>query len=325
METATKRIVTNSDLDSIASCVLLRRVEPVGEIKFIDLDLIRKGWRAEPTDIAVNVPYVEGCGLWFDHHDSNAVDHPYAGRHERAPSAARVIYNHYAAAGRANEFAAFEELLRETDKVDSAMFTREDILNPRRYVLISHLISSQPVEDGTVDENLQLIRLFEEGPAEHALAHPVFAGQAAEFLDRLESSKAAIRKYIRREGNLLIMDLRRVPEPERELANNKFLPYVLFEGGDTDVSRPGTQAAGTPLAQSGGADILIRVKPHTDTRSFITVGFNIFSPDTRLRGHIGNFLKQFLGGGHPKAGGCSVHPDRADEVLQKTIDAFVIR
>lgn len=298
-------MVTNSDLDAITSCVLLKCVEPVGEVKFIDLDEIRGGWKGEPTDIAVNIPYVDGCGLWFDHHDSNILDKPFAGRHEHAPSAARVIYNHYAAAGRASAFFRHMDLLVETDKVDSAAFSREDILNPGRYVLISHLICSQPVIDGTVDENLLLIRLLEEGgvqAAEKVLAHPVFKPQAAAFLENLESSKDAIRRRMKRESNVLIMDQRSIDEAERDLCNNKFLPYVLFDG----------------------ADVLVRVKPMNDGRTILTVGFNIFSPDSHLRTHIGNFLKQFGGGGHPKAGGCSVKPDRVDETVRKIVEAFKI-
>lgn len=302
MDNPKKRIVTNSDLDAITSCVLLGCVEPIGSIKFIDLDEIRKGWKAEPTDIAVNIPYIEGCGLWFDHHDSNVLTRSFAGRHEHAPSAARVVYNHYAPS-RVGVFTKHEELLRETDKVDSAAFAREDILNPARYVLISHLISSQPVLDGTVEENLLLIQLLEEGPAEHALSHPIFAARAKEFLENLESSKTAIRRRMRREGNVLIMDQRLLEERERDLCNNKFLPYVLFEG----------------------ADVLVRVKPMDPSRTIVTVGFNIFSPDSRLRTHIGHFLKEFGGGGHPKAGGCSLPPARVDEALGKIIEAFLIQ
>lgn len=302
MANTEKRIVTNSDLDAITSCVLLKCVEPIGGVKFIDLDEIRKGWKGEPTDIAVNIPCVNGCGMWFDHHDSNAVQHSFVGRHAKAPSAARVVSDYYTDAGKAAAFRKHEDLLRETDKVDSAAFTREDILNPERYVLISHLISSQPVVDGTVDENLLLIRLFEEGPAEHALKNPIFARHADVFLKSLEASKKAILKRMRREGNVLVMDQRALDEAERELCNNKFLPYVLFDG----------------------ADVLCRVKPMDEGRTIITVGFNIFSSDSRLRTHIGNFLKQFGGGGHPKAGGCSVPPAKVDDAVQKIVAAFKI-
>ncbi len=301
--TAINRVVTNSDLDAITSCVLIRCVEKIDGIKFIDLDEIRAGWKAVAGDVLVNIPYVEGCGMWIDHHDSNKIDKPFAGRHERAPSAARVAYNFYASQGKAAAFEKHADLLRETDKVDSAAFTREDILNPRRYVLISHLISSQPEKDGTVEENLLLIRLFEEGPAEHALAHPTFARHAKEFLENLEASKSAIRKRMRRENNVLVMDQRALDEEERDLCNNKFLPYVLFDG----------------------ADVLVRVKPLEPERSILTVGFNIFSSDDRLRTHIGNFLKRFGGGGHQKAGGCSMRPDQVDQAVKEIVEAFRIR
>lgn len=78
------------------------------------------------------------------------------------------------------------------------------------------------------------------------------------------------------------------------------------------------------LKNPDGADVLVRIKPMNDGRTILTVGFNIFSPDSRLRTHIGNFLKQFGGGGHPKAGGCSVKPDRVDETVRKIVEAFKI-
>ncbi|MBI4178780.1 hypothetical protein HY522_05040 [bacterium] len=307
MSAAPMRVVTNSDLDAITSCVLLRQVEAVTDFLFIDLDDIRRGWKAQPSDIAVNIPFIDGCGMWFDHHDSNVRAESFAGRHEHAPSAARVVYNHYAAAGRAGAFARFEELLAETDKVDSAAFTREDILNPERYVLISHLIASQPVRDGTVEENRLMIRLFEECPdgkamAEAVLAHPVFKARADQFLHNLAAGKTAILRHMIRETNVLVMDQRPLDEAARAACNNKFLPYVLFEG----------------------ADVLVRVKPLDDRRTILTVGFNIFSPDNHLRTHIGHFLKQFGGGGHPKAGGCSVAPGEVDGVLRRIVDAFRI-
>ncbi|MBQ8006871.1 MAG: exopolyphosphatase, partial [Lachnospiraceae bacterium] len=81
------RLVTRSDFDGLACGALLL------EAGVVDMD----NWKfAHPKDLQdgaveitsddclANVPYVEGCGLWFDHHSSeeerNQLEGKYKGK-----------------------------------------------------------------------------------------------------------------------------------------------------------------------------------------------------------------------------------------------------
>ena len=94
-------IVTRGDFDGLISSVLLTEVEDIRKIRFVHPKDVQDGLvEADENDIVVNVPYIKGCGLWFDHHISEKAGVPeigeFNGRFEMAPSAARVIYNYYA-------------------------------------------------------------------------------------------------------------------------------------------------------------------------------------------------------------------------------------
>src|SRR6185369_16918402 len=99
------RLITRSDFDGLACAVLLKEVSDIDAIEFVHPKDVQDGKIAVTSnDILTNLPYVPGVGMWFDHHSSEAVrndvdDVKFNGRFEVAPSAARVVYNHYAELG----------------------------------------------------------------------------------------------------------------------------------------------------------------------------------------------------------------------------------
>ena len=65
------RLVTRSDFDSVVSAALLKELGIIDEIFLTHpKDLQDNKIVVTKNDVLVNVPYVEGCGLWFDHHSS---------------------------------------------------------------------------------------------------------------------------------------------------------------------------------------------------------------------------------------------------------------
>ena len=101
------RLVTRSDFDGLACAVLLKELDLIDDILFVHPKDMQDG-KVEITarDITTNLPYVPGCHLAFDHHDSETrrlgeLDDPAHIIDPEAPSAARVVYNYY---GGADEF-----------------------------------------------------------------------------------------------------------------------------------------------------------------------------------------------------------------------------
>src|SRR3990172_10885801 len=94
------RVITRGDMDGMTSTLLVSLVEKVNEIAFTHPKDMQDGKiPVSQNDIIINLPYVKGCGMWFDHHSSEEKKARdigvFSGRFAVAPSAARVIYDHY--------------------------------------------------------------------------------------------------------------------------------------------------------------------------------------------------------------------------------------
>lgn len=298
----TRRVLTNSDLDAIVSAVLLKRVEPVGAVKFLPHERITdRTLRGTSEDIVVNMPYLPGCGLWFDHHSSNDVPEHFEGLYDgQAPSAARVVHRYYQSEGKVEAFRGLEDLLADTDKVDSAQFTPEDIRNPRGTVLVSFLIDSHPLKKESVAENQLMISLLDSGDPGRVLEHPVFKPRKKRLLERRQESKEALQDHLRTENGLMINDFRQLEGEKRDLCNDKFLPFVVYDKSHT----------------------LLRIKYLDQNRVKLNLGFNMFLDGSSCPLHFGNLLKRFGGGGHERAAGCSVEREHASEAIEIIKDAI---
>ncbi|MDO9158839.1 MAG: exopolyphosphatase, partial [Burkholderiaceae bacterium] len=97
------RLVTRSDFDGLVCAVLLNQLDMIDEIKFVHPKDMQDG-KVEITsrDITTNLPYVPTAHLAFDHHESETIrntgERPNHIISATAPSAARVVYDHYGGA-----------------------------------------------------------------------------------------------------------------------------------------------------------------------------------------------------------------------------------
>ena len=145
---AKKRLITRSDFDGLVCAMLLKELGLIGEIKFVHPKDVQDG-KVDITsnDITTNLPFDDRVGLAFDHHESELlrVDAEKAkGRFiidGDAKSAARVVYDYY---GGAKVFTRVsEEIMWAVDKGDSADFTKEEILDPKGWVLLNFLMDAR--------------------------------------------------------------------------------------------------------------------------------------------------------------------------------------
>ena len=112
------RLLTRSDFDGICCAVLLKELGLMDEMVYAHPKDLQDGKiSVTSNDILANVPYVPGCGLWFDHHSSEQerlrLNGRFEGRSARAPSAARVIYDYYGP----EKLGRYEEMLTYVDKL----------------------------------------------------------------------------------------------------------------------------------------------------------------------------------------------------------------
>ncbi len=126
------RLVTRSDFDGLVCGALLLEAGVIDTWKFAHPKDLQDGLvEINENDCLANVPFVPGCGLWFDHHSSEFERQELAGKYKGesriTPSCARIIYEYY---GGKEKFPNFDDIMTAVDKVDSGNLTIDEIQNP---------------------------------------------------------------------------------------------------------------------------------------------------------------------------------------------------
>ena len=140
------RLLTRSDFDGLVCASILKSLGIISEVRYVHpKDVQDKKIPVCGKDVIANLPYVEGCGLWFDHHSSeierlHLKKKGYNGTSRPAPSAARVIYEYYRKIWpHSQRLEKFEDLVGTADIVDSAKFNEKDILDPQGWVMLAFI------------------------------------------------------------------------------------------------------------------------------------------------------------------------------------------
>ncbi|MDQ7781034.1 MAG: exopolyphosphatase [Planctomycetota bacterium] len=292
------RIITRGDMDGLASSVLLTVAEDVKEILFVHPKDAQDGLiQATKEDIVVNLPFIKGCGLWFDHHISEEEKlkgiGKFKGRFEMAPSAARVIYNHY----KKPEFERFKEMLEAIDRFDSAQLSPDDVSDPKGWILLGYTIDPRTGFGPEFQKYFRwLVEYIKEVPLEVVLKHKEVKKRCDRVLADQVKFKEILSKHSRQDGNVILTDLRALRPGSGELAvGNRFLVYTMFPKADVEVRLFGGKTGAVVVA----------------------VGHSIFNRTCKV--NVGNLMKEFGGGGHAGAGTCQLKPESAEENIGKII------
>ncbi|MGD0094751.1 MAG: exopolyphosphatase, partial [Planctomycetota bacterium] len=281
------RVVTRGDLDGLTATVLLTEVMPIGKIRFVHPKDAQDGKaKADENDVVVNLPFLPGCGLWFDHHVSEQVKLPpeYKGRFEVAPSAARVIYNHYAPQ-HAAKLERYKDLLEATDRLDSGQLSAADVTNPSGWILLGLTLDPR---SGLGPEFRKYFRwlaeYLKEVSLEKVLKHPEVAKRTKRVLEEQEAFKKLLAQHTRQDGNVIITDLRGL---EDKPVGNRFLVYTMFPEANVEV----------------------RIFDGHQGAVIVAVGHSIFNRTCKV--NAGEMLAAYGGGGHRGAGAAQLDPAKA--------------
>ena len=290
------RIITRGDFDGLTSTVLLSEVEAISEIRMVHPKDAQDGKiTADADDIVVNLPYVLGCGMWFDHHVSEETvgrDFSFRGRFEVAPSCARVIYNYYADK-HAKKLDRFSELLDVTDRLDSARLTLDDVNNPAGYLLLGLTLDPRSGLGAEFQKYFRwLAEYVKEVSIEKVLQHPEVQKRASRFLSEQEAFRALLLKHTRIDQNVIVTDLRGVKDKP---AGNRFIVYTLFPDANVEV----------------------RLLDGHNGTVVVAVGKSIFNSTCAV--NIGRLMSEYGGGGHPGAATAQLPAATCDERVAEII------
>lgn len=297
------RLITRSDFDGLVCAMLLKELDMIDDIMFVHPKDMQDGKIAVTNrDITTNLPYVPGSYLAFDHHISETLrigDNPK--NHiidPMAPSAAHVVYNYYG--GKKTFPRITDEIITAVDKADSAQFTRKEILNPTKWVLMSFLMDARTGLGRFRDfriSNYQLMLHLIDYCRDHTIGQIIELPDVKERIMLYRENEIRARNQILRCGqvhhNLLVLDLR---QEDPIWTANRFLVYALFPQ--------------------------INISMHVmwgfkRQNTVFAVGKSILNRTSDV--NIGALMLEFGGGGHLNAGTCQVDNNRAAPTMRELI------
>ena len=297
------RLLTRSDFDGLACGAILTDLGLVDSYKFVHPKDIQDGLiEATSDDILANIPYVEGCGLWFDHHSSESErlgkDISFQGESRIADSAARVIYEYY---GGKEKMPKFEEMVFYADKVDAAKLTHDEILNPTGWVLLGFLMDPRTGLGRFRDFRISNYQLMEElmsacgtKSIDEIMSCPDVQERIELYFEQDAKFREMVAQHTETHGNAILTDLRGV---DTIYTGNRFLIYSLYP--EQNIS-------------------LWVVDGRAKLNCPIAVGHSVMNRTSKT--NVGALMLKYGGGGHHQVGTCQVDYDDVDRVLAEMIE-----
>jgi len=287
------RIVTRPDFDGIVCAVLLTEALDIDQpVKWTEPNAVQNGLiEILPKDVIANLSYNENCSLWFDHHVSNKIDKPFAGAYALAPSTARLIFEYFK-----DRFQRdYSRLVEQTDEIDSANLTLDEVLYPEKYAHISldMTIASHKHED-TPYWN-RLVDLLKSHEIEALLKDAEVRERIAKAVAENELYREYLEKHTVMRGSISVTDFRSF---QKTPFGNRFLVFSLFPRSTVNVK--------------------IRNDEHLEDKVVVSIGHSIFDKSCRVS--AGEICRHFRGGGHRGAGSCCFSKNQAAENIAFILD-----
>ncbi|MFA5381751.1 MAG: hypothetical protein WC356_01185 [Candidatus Micrarchaeia archaeon] len=288
------RLLTHRDFDGVVCAVLLKDVEDIDKIVFTTPNsVIRNKVFVTKYDVISDLPYHKKCGMWFDHHTTNRISLKFEGSFALEKSCAQVIYNYYE-----NPYLdKYRELIEITNKIDSAEYEIEDVLEPKGYILIafSSIVYDKPWE--TDKYLLKMVNWLSFKKPEEILEIPEVKDNAEIILKDIEFYKDIIEAWSEVEDNkFFVLDMRGGRQAPKI---GKFLVHALHS----------KIPFGIIIYQSQKNPNLIK----------INVSYNMFRKDVDTDFNAGAYAEQYGGGGHKRVGVFTVKgEEKAQNLIEKT-------
>jgi nanoRNase/pAp phosphatase (c-di-AMP/oligoRNAs hydrolase) len=296
------RLVTRSDFDGLVCGALLLEAGIIDNWKFAHPKDLQDGLvEVGEDDCLANVPFVEGCGLWFDHHSSEherlELEGKYKGESRMTPSCARIIYEYY---GGAERFPQFGEIMEAVDRVDSGNLTLDEVMNPQGWILIGFLMDPRTGLGRWREfsiSNYQFMEKLMEAcrtmSTEEILALPDVQERIEVYQEQSLKFQEMVKAHTKTEGNVIITDLRGV---DPIYTGNRFMIYSMY---------PQQNISAWIVSGKGGQGCSA------------AVGYSVLNKTCQV--NVGSLMLKYRGGGHKKVGTCQFSEENMETELPKML------
>jgi nanoRNase/pAp phosphatase (c-di-AMP/oligoRNAs hydrolase) len=254
--------------------------------------------------VLANTPYVAGCGLWFDHHASEderleIEKLNFEGACRPAPSSAQVIWDYYG--GEKTFKKHFLPLLDAVNKSDSGNLTREEILNPKGWILLSFLMDPRTGLGRFRDYRISNYQLMEDmiqycrtKTDEDILLIPDVQERSKRYFEQQELFEEMLKRCCEIHGNVIITNLM---NEQKIYSGNRFLVFALYPEQNIEV----------------------RVMWGKNKKNVVfTCGHSIVNRTSQT--NVGKLMLEYGGGGHEKVGTCQVPIEDWERVLEEIVN-----
>ncbi len=298
------RLITRSDMDGLVCGILLKELDIIDDVTFAHPKDMQDGLiDVGPDDITTNLPYNPNAFIAFDHHASEVARVGGAVQNHvidiKAPSAARVVYDYFG--GESAFPRVTKDMMLAVDKADSADFSKEEILSPEGWVLLSFIMDARTglgrFRDFNISNYQLMMKLIDycrtHNKISDIMALPDVKERIDLYFDHQMRCREQIERCSKRHGNLIVLDLRK---EETIWAGNRFVIYALFPQSNISIH-------------------VLWGKNKQNT--VFATGKSIINRSSKT--NIGALMLEYGGGGHHAAGTCQVPNLKAEETLQTLI------
>ena len=300
------RVIYRGDLDGTVCAAMLLEIGLIDESVQAHPKDVQDG-KVEVTneDILCNLPFHENCYMWFDHHsselDKDDFTEDFEGTAAIAPSTAGLVYKYFLPDH--PKLKKYEQVVADTDLVDSANLTLSQVTHPEGTVLLGFLLDPRTglghIHDFAISNykwGSMMPQLLTDHSVSEILAMSDSQERIKEYNEMQQGAADFYSENSRLEGNVIITDVRGKKIPPA----NRFLIYTL----------PGLEKG----------DISIRIADGKKGEfSTISVAHSIFNRTSKV--NAGELCKKYGGGGHVGAATCQPSLDISDQVFEEIIAA----
>jgi oligoribonuclease NrnB/cAMP/cGMP phosphodiesterase (DHH superfamily) len=290
------RIVTRPDFDGVVCAVLLMDAEKISkETLWVEPNDMQKGIvDVLKGDIVANLPYHHNSSLWFDHHFTNKDNIDFKGLFRIAPSAAGLVYEYYDK----HKFKRdYNELIIQTDKIDSADLTEDEVNYPEKYpyILLSMTISGRDKNDEIYWN--KIVDLLRRKDIHEILKDTEVNQRCENVVKQNEEYRKLLKKYTKLQNHVAVTDFRTI---EKSPQGNRFLVYSMYREANVQVK--------------------ISRHPREKNKIIVSVGHSIINNTSNV--NIGLMLSEYQGGGHRGAGSCSFSESMASTYIPQILSTL---
>lgn len=300
------RLLTRSDFDGLACGALLKALGVIDSWKFVHPKDVQDGLiEVDGNDVLANVPYANGCGMWFDHHSSEIThrnrDFKAPGDSRLAPSAARVIYDYYDCD---TKLPHFSEMITAVDKVDSGQLAIDEIKNPKGWILLGFIMDPRTglgrFHSFTVSNYDLMVKLLDccaTMQIDDILALSDVQERVELYNEQSALFEEMVKAHTEIHGNVIYTDLRGV---DLIYTGNRFALYSIYPEQNVSVWV---------------------VNGRGNMNCPIAVGYSVLN--RTCVSDIGALMHRYGGGGHKMVGTCQVSCGDTDEAAKEIISILI--